>query len=163
MVTQPHDRDGTTRRPGTDDPGTGAHSHADQERRDAEHDSADRHGVRRGSRSPGVTPTLSERQQQVIEHLSRGLTVKEVARDLQISPKTVSLHAQAVRVKLHAKNTTHAVTIALRQGIILVLIAGTLWGSQADQLFRARRGGLQSTVRVARSGRIAKRKWSLLS
>lgn len=93
------------------------------------------------------------------------MTVKEVARNLHISPKTVSLHAQAVRAKLHAKNTAHAVAIALRQGLILFLIAGTVWGGQGNQLYRARRGGRQSVMRqarIGRSGRIAKCKWAIL-
>ena len=61
-------------------------------------------------RSPGaglVDPDLdrlSPREQEVLRHLARGYTYKEIARRLNISVKTVESHASAVLRKLQLSN-----------------------------------------------------------
>ena len=43
---------------------------------------------------------LSPRQRQVLTLLAAGLTGGEIARELQISPRTVRMHCDVLRVKL---------------------------------------------------------------
>ena len=66
---------------------------------------------------PSTTPTISQRQQEVLELLAKGLSQKEAARLLGISPHTVHTHLQVVFSRTGAINTTHAVFI-LRHTIL---------------------------------------------
>lgn len=47
---------------------------------------------------------LTTREQQIVDHIANGLTHKEIARTLGISPATVRNHTQAVLTKLGARN-----------------------------------------------------------
>lgn len=60
--------------------------------------------------APG-TADLTERQGDILFLLSGGLTSKEAAVRLGISPRTVDHLAEAARRKLGARNTSHAVAI----------------------------------------------------
>ena len=71
-------------------------------------------------RSPIPTTTLSRREEQVLNLVSRGRTVTQIATDLVISPKTVKHHLTAVYSKLGVHNRTDAVMTALRQGILRI-------------------------------------------
>jgi DNA-binding NarL/FixJ family response regulator len=54
-------------------------------------------------------PALTMREEQILTLVSRGLTNKEVARDLQISEKTVKHYMTGIMQKLGARNRTEAV------------------------------------------------------
>jgi two-component system NarL family response regulator len=62
----------------------------------------------------GLTP----RERDVLRLVSQGVTNREIAAALGISWGMVRQHMIRVRVKLGAMNSTHAVVIALRAGII---------------------------------------------
>ena len=47
---------------------------------------------------------LTPREKEVLRHLARGYTYKEIARQLNISIKTVETHASAVLRKLQLSN-----------------------------------------------------------
>ncbi|MFE5919027.1 response regulator transcription factor [Streptomyces sp. NPDC056468] len=55
---------------------------------------------------------LSRREQEVLDLLSHGMTNREIASDLLISPDTVKDHVRAVRSKLGARTRVHAAQIA---------------------------------------------------
>ena len=61
---------------------------------------------------------LSGRQCEVLSLAATGLCDSEIALALVLSVHTVHDHLRAVRARLGARNTTHAVSIALVQGII---------------------------------------------
>lgn len=61
---------------------------------------------------------LSPTQLEVIRGLSFGLSQKQVAAGMGISCRTVEIHCTALRIRLDAKTSTHAVAIALRMGLI---------------------------------------------
>lgn len=63
-------------------------------------------------------PPLPPRQQEVLELLAEGLTNKEIARRLAISPATVKIHVARVTSWLGAVNRTDAVARAQRGRII---------------------------------------------
>ncbi|WP_296595986.1 response regulator transcription factor [Phenylobacterium sp.] len=63
-------------------------------------------------------PPLPPRQQEVLELLAQGLTNKEIARRLAISPATVKIHVARVTSWLGAVNRTDAVARAQRGRII---------------------------------------------
>ena len=60
---------------------------------------------------------LSKREAQVLEHLARGLTNKEIADRLAIAPKTVDNHVQHLYTKIGANSRTAAAMYAFEQGI----------------------------------------------
>lgn len=61
---------------------------------------------------------LTPREVEVLGLVARGLGNKEVGDVLGTAPGTVKAHVQSILSKLGAKDRTHAVTIALRRGII---------------------------------------------
>jgi two-component system, NarL family, response regulator len=62
--------------------------------------------------------SLSVREIEILEMVSRGLTNKEIAGALQISHFTVRNHINHISAKLQVTDRTEAATLALRQGII---------------------------------------------
>lgn len=61
---------------------------------------------------------LSSREIEVLRLIAAGNANKEIANRLGIAEETVKSHVTKILAKLHANDRTHAVTIALRRGII---------------------------------------------
>jgi len=61
---------------------------------------------------------LTERELEVLRAVAAGHSNKIVADLLQISEDTVKSHMRSILSKLYASDRTHAVTIALKRGII---------------------------------------------
>jgi DNA-binding NarL/FixJ family response regulator len=77
--------------------------------------------------SPDVAERLSEhfpqvaltgRETEVLNLVAQGLSNKEIASRLGTASGTIKMHVQNVLEKLGAADRTHAVTIALRRGIL---------------------------------------------
>lgn len=67
-----------------------------------------------GPRSNGKLEMLTQRESEVLELLSEGLTQEEIAERLVISPKTVATHIQRILGKLEVRSRAQAVSLALR-------------------------------------------------
>jgi NarL family two-component system response regulator LiaR len=65
-----------------------------------------------------ITPSLTERELEVIKALAQGKSNKEIAQTLGISEKTVRNHASNIYNKLHIFDRTQAVIYAIRRGIV---------------------------------------------
>jgi two-component system, NarL family, response regulator len=63
-------------------------------------------------------PGLSSREIEILRLVATGLKNKEIAGKLDISEATVNSHVKHILEKLGASDRTHAVTSALRRGII---------------------------------------------
>ena len=63
-------------------------------------------------------PALTARERQVAGLLVEGASNKLIARRLEISVHTAKFHVAAVLEKLHARNRSDAVAIALRDGLV---------------------------------------------
>ncbi len=61
---------------------------------------------------------LTHRQSEVLEHLSNGLSNKQIAYEMGVSEATVKLHINALLRHLHVENRTKAVITAQRLGIL---------------------------------------------
>jgi two-component system, NarL family, nitrate/nitrite response regulator NarL len=73
--------------------------------------------------TPGTTPgkgrgELTERERQVVQLLSEGLSNKLIADRLGISDHTAKFHVNGVMMKLGASTRTEAVVEAMRRGLI---------------------------------------------
>jgi DNA-binding NarL/FixJ family response regulator len=67
--------------------------------------------------APGKSAVLSERETVVLEALSRGLSNREIGRQLWISEQTVKFHLRNIYRKLDLSSRTEAVRYALGAGI----------------------------------------------
>lgn len=63
---------------------------------------------------------LSEREIKVLSLVATGMSNKELARELSITEETAKTHVRSILAKLGANDRTHAVTLALQRGIILL-------------------------------------------
>lgn len=61
---------------------------------------------------------LSTREINVLDLAAKGNSNKLIARELAIAEGTVKTHMQHILVKLRANDRTHAVSVALRRGIL---------------------------------------------
>lgn len=61
---------------------------------------------------------LTSREVEILTHLAKGYTNKEVARDLGISPYTVAEHVKAIYKKMAVNTRSEAVSQAYRDGLI---------------------------------------------
>ena len=66
-----------------------------------------------------ATPSLSPREQEVLQALASGATTAEIAADLAISKNTVKTHVRRTLRKLDAANRTEAVARAVSLGLVL--------------------------------------------
>ena len=67
---------------------------------------------------PGTaSASFTKREQEVLHHLLRGRSNKEIAHSLGIEEVTIKLHVRGVCRKLGARNRTEAVAIAHQRGL----------------------------------------------
>ena len=60
---------------------------------------------------------LTGREREVLERIVSGATNKEIARDLDISPRTVEIHRSRVMEKMETPTLSHLVRVAIAAGI----------------------------------------------
>ncbi len=65
-----------------------------------------------------VGPSLSPRQQQVLEGMAEGKTNKEIGEALGVTERTVKAYAQELYDKLDARNRAGAVAEAMKRGLL---------------------------------------------
>jgi DNA-binding NarL/FixJ family response regulator len=64
-------------------------------------------------------PTLSSpRQREVLQLLAEGRTMKEIARVLKITPRTVAFHKYGMMKQLGVRSTAELVKAALKMGVV---------------------------------------------
>lgn len=63
-----------------------------------------------------ATLQLSPRQREILVLMARGLTYREIARSLGVSPGTVRSHKQDIFAKLGAVNAPNAIARAISTG-----------------------------------------------
>jgi two-component system NarL family response regulator len=62
--------------------------------------------------------SLTPREQEVLACVARGLSNKEIAKQLGTAAGTIKIHIQNILQKLQAADRTEAVTLAVRRGIL---------------------------------------------
>jgi DNA-binding CsgD family transcriptional regulator len=61
---------------------------------------------------------LTDREIEMLRLTAKGMTAREIAKELFLAPETVRGHKKAAIHKLDAKNGAHAVAIAIGLGIV---------------------------------------------
>lgn len=74
--------------------------------------------ARQARESSGVRASLTDRELEILELVSRGLTVKQVASRLGLSPRTVETHIAKLYRKLGVRNRVQAVSKAAALGLV---------------------------------------------
>ena len=75
---------------------------------------------RRIARSPGghdSTPSLTERETEILRYVAKGLTAKQIAEQLCLSHRTVENHVQATFRKLQVANRVELARYAIEHGL----------------------------------------------
>jgi DNA-binding CsgD family transcriptional regulator len=62
--------------------------------------------------------TLARRHLECLRYRSHGLTYRQTAEAMNLTPGSVLMYLKYAREELRAKSTTHACCIALRLGLI---------------------------------------------
>lgn len=68
--------------------------------------------------TPALDVALSGRERQVLDHITRGYSVAEIAEGLQVSPWTVQTYVRRVYEKLGVRSKAAAVSAAHRLGLV---------------------------------------------
>jgi two-component system, LuxR family, response regulator FixJ len=66
----------------------------------------------------GRIATLSPRERQVMDGLVAGLSNKQIARDYDISPRTIEVYRANVMTKMQANSLSELVRLAMRAGLL---------------------------------------------
>jgi DNA-binding NarL/FixJ family response regulator len=69
-----------------------------------------------GRRDPS-TPVLTERETEVLRHVAKGLTAKQIAAQLSLSHRTIENHVQATFRKLQVANRVELTRYAIEHGL----------------------------------------------
>jgi DNA-binding NarL/FixJ family response regulator len=67
--------------------------------------------VNQGRMSQTNSIQLTQKQQQVMHYLASGLSNKEIARKLELSPETIKTHLREIFTRMNVKNRTQAVSL----------------------------------------------------
>jgi DNA-binding CsgD family transcriptional regulator len=67
---------------------------------------------------PGENPLVEDTAWVVLQRIANGDGIKEVAAALGKGRSTIDYHLRAIRAKLNARTTAHAVAIAIRERYI---------------------------------------------
>ena len=70
------------------------------------------------SREPGPENPLTSRQREVMLRIARGLTTREIADDMCLSPKTIEKYRSGILKRLDSKNLFQALETARRRNLI---------------------------------------------
>lgn len=73
--------------------------------------------VSTGTEAPEAARSLTRRELEILAHLAEGLSNREIAERLVLSPETVKSHVAAVLNKLDVSDRTQAAVYAVRHGL----------------------------------------------
>lgn len=76
------------------------------------------HMLREGEREGVQVIELTHRELEVLRWLSNGYTYTQIASSLYVGVSTIKKHVQNILKKLNANNTSHAVAISLKLGML---------------------------------------------
>jgi len=72
----------------------------------------------RMTRDPVALAVLTDREREVLRHLARGLSNREIAGELGVGENTVRTHVGHVLMKLNLRDRTQAVVLAHESGLL---------------------------------------------
>ena len=76
--------------------------------------------VESNSREIAITKAVTTRESQILQMISEGFTVKEIASSLFLSEHTVISHKKNLTAKLSAKNCVDLIVKAIKMELIIL-------------------------------------------
>ncbi|KAA0096157.1 DNA-binding response regulator [Mycolicibacterium sp. P1-18] len=73
--------------------------------------------IARSPRTDDSTPSLTDRETEILRHVAKGLTAKQIAERLSLSHRTVENHVQATFRKLQVANRVELARYAIEHGL----------------------------------------------
>ncbi len=73
--------------------------------------------IAQSPRAGPATPALTERETEILRHVAKGLTAKQIATRLSLSHRTVENHVQATFRKLQVANRVELTRYAIEHGL----------------------------------------------
>jgi DNA-binding NarL/FixJ family response regulator len=67
---------------------------------------------------PHGLATLTARQREVLQLVAEGLTTKQAAARLHLSPKTIETHRQQLMARLNLSSVADLTRFAVREGVV---------------------------------------------
>ncbi len=74
--------------------------------------------TRKDKSKPPTTPEITKREQEILQLIVEGLTSKEIAEKLYISPRTVDTHRANLMQKLELNNIAELVRYAIKHDLV---------------------------------------------
>ncbi len=100
---------------------------------------------------------ITPMQATCLELKSKGMPIKRIAIELSISVRTVEFHLSEARLRLEAKDTTHAVVLALKKGLISFMVCVCTINAIQMNYTETMRRPARTTVRVVRTTRTGRK------
>jgi DNA-binding NarL/FixJ family response regulator len=72
------------------------------------------------SETEDLASSLTKRETEILDYISKGFLNKQIASSLEISEQTIKNHVTSILRKLNANARTEAVVIAIKRGIISI-------------------------------------------
>lgn len=69
-------------------------------------------------RHAGPSLTLNDREAEILRLVAEGKKTREIARSVRLAERTIKHYLELIRQKLGAKNSSHAVALAVQRGLI---------------------------------------------
>jgi DNA-binding NarL/FixJ family response regulator len=71
-----------------------------------------------GAATPSAARNLTKREREILALVAEGLSNREIADKLVLSPETVKSHVAAILEKLNVSDRTQAAIYAVRNGLV---------------------------------------------
>jgi DNA-binding CsgD family transcriptional regulator len=79
--------------------------------------------ARESRNTPEVPGSLTQRETEILSRIADGMSTRQVATSLGISPRTVENHKQRIFAKLGVRSQAHAVAVTLASGDLPAMAA----------------------------------------
>ena len=76
-----------------------------------------RHGSRNGSNTHSRVSSLTDREIEILSEIARGMAKRDIAKQLEISIKTVETHCENLMAKLNIHDRVELARFAIREGL----------------------------------------------
>lgn len=93
---------------------------------------------------------VTARQLIALNHLSQGRNIDQTADAMCLSRSSVEKLLASARKRLNARTMTHAVSMAIRSGLICAIITVSIGGDYEMQRVMARRGRRRDEFTIVR-------------
>jgi DNA-binding NarL/FixJ family response regulator len=93
------------------------------------------------SATRGILGLLTEREIEILQGFAAGHSTSDLAEMFSIATSTVQSHVRNILAKLEVHSRLEAITLAIREGVVVIGDGGSAWGRPTGPRISARYGG----------------------